>query len=77
MSSLLGAIFSCLFLFSFPQVMLLVGFFETFAAGWIFGLEEQVAACGAPAVVSYFCANFLSVIVACIVWFATDNDVST
>lgn len=57
-------------------VMLLVGFFEAFAAGWIFGLEEQIKAVGMPAVASYFAANFISVLVACIVWFATDNDVS-
>ena len=57
--------------------MLLVGFFESFAAGWIFGIEEQIAACGRPAVVSYFCANFMSVIFACAVWFGTKNhDVS-
>jgi len=57
-------------------VMLLVGFFEAFAAGWIFGLEEQIQAVGMPAVVSYFSANFISVIVACIVWFTAPIDVS-
>eukprot|EP00979_Chaetoceros_neogracilis_P012240 scaffold3169_cov277-Chaetoceros_neogracile.AAC.2 len=58
-------------------VLLLVGFFETFAAGWIYGLEEQVAEFGALAVFSYFAANFGSVILACGLWFgvAVDNAV--
>jgi len=54
-------------------VMLLVGFFEAFAAGWIFGLDEQIKACGIHAVASYFSANFISVLVACAVWFGTGN----
>jgi len=57
-------------------VMLFVGFLEAFAAGWIFGIEEQIKACGMKAVGCYFAANFLSVIVACIVWFASPIDVS-
>jgi hypothetical protein len=50
-------------------VMLFVGFLETFAAGWIYGLEEQVYELGKPAVFSYFAANFMSVIVASGLWF--------
>lgn len=57
-------------------VMLLVGFFETFAAGWIFGLEEQVAEFGKGPVYAYFAANFGSVIIACGLWFGIGNDVS-
>lgn len=55
-------------------VMLLVGFMETFAAGWIYGLEEQVEQFGKGAVYSYFAANFGSVIVACCIWFGANND---
>jgi solute carrier family 6 GABA transporter-like protein 1 len=54
-------------------VMLFVGFLETFAAGWIFGLEEQVADFGNEAVFSYFAANFGSIIVACGLWFGLEN----
>lgn len=54
-------------------VLLLVGFFEAFAAGWIFGLDEQIKSCGVPAVVCYFSANFLSIGVACAVWFGASN----
>lgn len=57
-------------------VMLLVGFFETFAAGWIFGLEKQLEEFGALAVYSYFASNFGSVIIACGLWFGLE-DVST
>jgi SNF family Na+-dependent transporter len=57
-------------------VMLLVGFFEAFAAGWIFGLDEQIKSCGFEAVACYFAANFISVLVACAVWFGA-TDVST
>lgn len=55
-------------------VMLLVGFFEAFAAGWIFGLDEQIKACGVEAVACYFAANFVSVGVACAVWFGASNN---
>ena len=54
-------------------VMLLVGFFETFAAGWIFGLEAQMKQFGAKAVVAYLFANFGSVLIACIFWFSLPN----
>jgi len=50
-------------------VMLFVGFLETFAAGWIYGLEEQVNDFGKGAVFSYFAANFGSVIIASGLWF--------
>ena len=54
-------------------VMLLVGFFETFAAGWIFGIEHQLQEFGAPAVYCYFAANFGSIIIACGLWFGLDD----
>jgi hypothetical protein len=53
-----------------------VGFFETFAAGWIYGLEDQIKKLGPKIVLSYFFANFGSVIVACCLWFGVaDNSV--
>ena len=50
-------------------VMLFVGFLESFAAGWVYGIEEQVHELGKPAVFSYFAANFMSVIIASGLWF--------
>ena len=49
--------------------MLLVGFFETFAAGWIYGLEDQINKFGRPVILSYFFANFGSVFIASVLWF--------
>lgn len=54
-------------------VMLLVGFFETFAAGWIFGMQDQVRKYGMKTVVWYLIANFGSVLVACAFWFGLPN----
>jgi hypothetical protein len=48
---------------------LLLGLIETFAAGWLFGLEEQVETLGRMPVFVYMCTNFGSVIVACGLWF--------
>jgi hypothetical protein len=50
-------------------VMLLVGFFETFAAGWMFGLEEQIESLGPTIVFIYMFTNFGSVILASGLWF--------
>lgn len=49
--------------------MLLVGFFECFAAGWVYGLKPTIEKCGLPAVANYWMANFFSILVACCVWF--------
>eukprot|EP00545_Synedropsis_sp_CCMP1620_P011504 CAMPEP_0119008526 /NCGR_PEP_ID=MMETSP1176-20130426/3760_1 /TAXON_ID=265551 /ORGANISM="Synedropsis recta cf, Strain CCMP1620" /LENGTH=674 /DNA_ID=CAMNT_0006960877 /DNA_START=57 /DNA_END=2081 /DNA_ORIENTATION=+ len=54
-------------------IMLLVGFLETFAAGWIFGIEDSINELGAGAVYSYMAANFGSVAIACAVWFGANN----
>mmetsp|Transcript_12620 Transcript_12620/g.24240 ORF Transcript_12620/g.24240 Transcript_12620/m.24240 type:complete len:654 (+) Transcript_12620:123-2084(+) len=51
-------------------VMLLVGFFETFAAGWIYGLEEQINKFGRSIILSYFFTNFASVFIASVLWFS-------
>jgi putative solute:sodium symporter small subunit len=50
-------------------VMLLVGFFETFGAGWCYDILDQLERFGRPAVLSFFTANFGSVLVACGLWF--------
>ncbi|KAL3933240.1 MAG: hypothetical protein SGARI_003749 [Bacillariaceae sp.] len=50
-------------------VLLIIGFFETFGAGWVFGIEEQIKSLGAPLVATYILANFSAVIVACGLWF--------
>mmetsp|Transcript_14648 Transcript_14648/g.29751 ORF Transcript_14648/g.29751 Transcript_14648/m.29751 type:complete len:649 (-) Transcript_14648:136-2082(-) len=55
-------------------VLLLVGFFETFAAGWIYGLEDSIKSLGTKVVVSYGCANFLSVIAASCLWFGVSEN---
>lgn len=49
--------------------MLLVGFFETFAAGWVYAIGEQIETCGLAAVFFYFFAQFGSIIVASGIWF--------
>ena len=55
-------------------VMLLVGFFECFAAGWIYNIDKTMEKCGKPAVLTYILANFGSVILACGIWFGIPAD---
>ena len=54
-------------------VMLAVGCFECFSAGWMYNLEEQVDNLGAPIVFSYITTTFGSVILACILWFSIED----
>jgi hypothetical protein len=54
--------------------LILMGFFETFGAGWIFGIEKQIASLGASAVFAYMFINFASVIAAAAVWFGADDN---
>ena len=53
-----------------------MGFLEALGAGWIYGIEDQIANLGAAPVASYFTTNFLCVIVASSIWFnrAMPND---
>lgn len=53
-------------------VMLIVGFFETFAAGWVYGWNDQIKTLGKGAVVSQLIANFGSVSLGCGIWFGVD-----
>jgi hypothetical protein len=55
-------------------VMIVVGFFEAFGSGWAYGMVNQMELLGTAPVVSYVCANFLSVFVACGLWFGVDID---
>jgi solute carrier family 6 GABA transporter-like protein 1 len=55
-------------------VMIVVGFFEAFGSGWVYGMVHQMELLGTAPVVSYVCANFLSVFVACGLWFGVDID---
>ena len=50
-------------------VMLLVGGFECFAAGWVYNIEKQVERTNLAIVSTYFMTTFGSVICACAVWF--------
>jgi len=54
--------------------LILLGFFETFSAGWIFGIEEQIKTFGVDAVITYMSANFLSVFAASLVWFTAEEN---
>ena len=48
-------------------VMLLVGGFECFAAGWVYNIEKQVERTNLAIVSTYFMTPFGSVICACAV----------
>ena len=54
--------------------MLWVGFVETFALGWVYGIEKQVEKFGAKVVISYAVANFGAVILGCALWFGLSNN---
>jgi len=55
-------------------MFLLIGFLETFAAGWINGLEDQIKSIGLWANISFCIANFGSIILLCGLWFGLDNN---
>ena len=54
-------------------MFLLVGFLETFAAGWINGLDEQIKSVGWLSNISFCFANFGSVALACGLWVGLGN----
>ena len=54
-------------------IMLIVGFFESFALGWIFDIENQVQKFGTKVVFCYMFGNFGSILFACIFWFELQN----
>jgi solute carrier family 6 (neurotransmitter transporter, GABA) member 1 len=55
-------------------VLIFIGFFETFGAGWIYNLEEQVTKLGPEIVLMYMFTTFGSIIVACGLWFGLEGD---
>lgn len=55
-------------------VMLLVGGFEAFAAGWVYGIEDQIKSLGGRVVFAYMITTFGSVILACCLWFGISGD---
>ena len=54
-------------------VMLLVGGFECFSAGWIYNIEQQTKDLGATLVFAHMGAFFGSVILACCLWFGLSD----
>jgi SNF family Na+-dependent transporter len=54
-------------------VMLLVGGFECFAAGWVYKIENQIENLGAAIVFSHMCTYFGAFILACCLWFGLSN----
>jgi len=54
-------------------IMILIGFFECWAAGWMFDLKKQTDVLGKPIVYLYMFSTFASVIVASILWFTVEG----
>lgn len=54
-------------------MMLLVGFFETFAVGWVYSVEEQVARLGAAPVLAFAAATFGPLSLASGFWFGSET----
>lgn len=54
--------------------MILIGFCKAFSAGWIYGLEDQLATFGSKIVYGYMLTTFGSVIITCITWFWIPHD---
>lgn len=55
-------------------IMLLVGFMETFGAGWVFGIEDQIAKVGSGPVFSFMAAVFVPVFLGSGLWFGLPNN---
>lgn len=55
-------------------VLLLSGFFETFAAGWIHGIEDQIKSLGPEVVFTYIFSTFGSFVVASGLWFGLKDN---
>lgn len=54
-------------------MMLLVGLFETFAIGWIYGIEDQIKVLGTVPVVGFMLATFAPIVLASGFWFGLEN----
>jgi len=55
-------------------VMIIIGFFESFAVGWVYGIEDQFEQFGVPAVIMHMIANFGAVVIGSGIWFGLDDD---
>lgn len=53
--------------------LILLGFLEAFAAGWIYDLDEQVNTYGARAIIAHMLWNFAPVLTAAVIWFGYEN----
>lgn len=54
-------------------VMLLVGGFECFTAGWTYTIDDQIKNLGKPVVFAYMMTTYGSVILASALWFSITN----
>jgi len=54
-------------------MLLLVGFMETFSAGWMYGLDKQIEKAGVISSYSYTFASFGSAVLASGIWFGLGN----
>jgi hypothetical protein len=55
-------------------ILILIGFFETFGAGWIYHIEDQVTSLGPEIVFVYTFTHFGSLVIASGLWFGLDVD---
>jgi len=55
-------------------MLLIVGFFESFGLGWIYGIENQIEKFGLIPVLSHLVANFGAILFACGLWFGLEKN---
>jgi len=55
-------------------LLLIIGLFETFAVGWVYGIEDQVSKFGAKAVLGHAFSNFGAVFAACGLWWGLEKN---
>lgn len=55
-------------------MLIIVGFFETFGLGWIYGIEKQIEKFGIYPVIAHMAASFGAIGLGCAIWFGVKND---
>jgi hypothetical protein len=55
-------------------ILILIGFFETLGAGWIYHIEDQITSLGPEIVFVYMFTHFGSLVIASGLWFGLDVD---
>lgn len=55
-------------------MLIIVGFFESFGVGWIYGIEAQIEKFGLIAVFSHMVANFGAIIFGCAIWYGVKGN---